>query len=170
MKASIIRKLPDAPEPTRAAYKKPVIYNSSKHLRVVELPCVYKPNKTINKPQKHLADKPKQRKKRESPVWTDEKLKYLIQYWNEGMMVQDISECLGTSYASTATMIQRMQEEGRIAVRYEQRPYSDEDDQVIVANRRKGLSYDKIGLLLGRSGSSIGARVRRLQKTGVKGI
>lgn len=79
--------------------------------------------------------------------------------------MRQIAEKLGTTPASTETMIDRMQELGRINPRYIQRHYSPEEDAEMIRLRQSGLSYEKIGQKIGRGGSSVSARLKRLGKT-----
>ena len=85
----IIRHLPCAPfPPTKAVYKKPVLYNNSKHMRVVELPCQYNPRP---------APLPKKKKPeiRKSEAWTEEKEQLLIDMYNRGETYEAISKAVG---------------------------------------------------------------------------
>ena len=90
--------LPDAPAPTKAAYKKPVIYNNSKHMRVVELPCQYKPKPAPipqrtpkTKPKKKLARGYKREVHQQPRFWTAEREQELAELYQEGTTIDQIA-------------------------------------------------------------------------------
>lgn len=162
----IKRKLPDAPEPTRPSYQKPDrVTGEGKYIRVIPTNYKDKPPVSAKKVRKRVVTKKsKERKERTRKVWTDERLNVLCQLWNEGLGMRQIAEQLGTTPASTETMIDRMQNAGRIKPRYIQRHYTPEEDAEMIRLRKSGLSYEKIGQQIGRGGSSVAARLKRLGK------
>lgn len=159
--------LPHRGDPTRAAYKKPdKVTSQGKHIKVIPTNYKDKPPAPAKKVRKRVAtNKSKERKERPRTVWTDERLDKLCQLWNEGLGMRQIAEQLGTTPASTETMIDRMQEVGRIKPRYIQRHYTPEEDAEMIRLRKQGISYEKIGMQIGRGGASISARLKRLGKT-----
>ncbi len=159
--------LPYRGEPTRSSYQKPdKVTGHGKHIKVIPTNYKDKPPAPVKKVRKRaVTKKSKERKERTRTVWTDERLDRLCQLWNGGLGMRQIAEKLGTTPASTETMIDRMQELGRINPRYIQRHYSPEEDAEMIRLRQSGLSYEKIGQKIGRGGSSVSARLKRLGKT-----
>lgn len=155
MKASIKNiKLPDAPEPTRAAYQKPVAYYSSKHLKVVELPGNY---------PKPLPDPPKQKKrksiaKRESrprrttppKIWTPDKVERLTELYSQGVPYKEIAEKLGVKYGQVCGAIDRLHEKGELIFKQKQGKWTQREVNRLLDLKASGLTWHEISEKMGR--------------------
>ena len=124
----IKRRLPDAPAPTKAAYKKPVI-GEGKYIKV--LPSVYKPKpapipKRKPKPKKKLARGYKREVHQKSRFWTDDKIERVIEMYEAGKTLQEIGNVYGKPGTSVRNLITRLSDNGLIE-RHHAEHYTDED-------------------------------------------
>ena len=174
MKASIKNiVLPDAPAPTKAAYKKPVIYNNSKHMRVVELPCQYKPKPApIPKPRPKLKTYPKPPKTRgvgkrevhrEPKFWTDDKVEKVIEMYEAGKTLQEIGNVYGKPGTSVRNLISRLSDKGLIE-RHHAEHYAEEDIERIRELKAAGKTYAEIGDIMGRTSSAVFNALKRADR------
>ena len=160
MKASIKNiVLPDAPAPTKAAYKKPVLYNNSKHMRVVELPCQYNP-RPIQVSKKKPAEQKGKRLDRTAYIqkrqkWTDEKIRKVIDLYNSGMQISEIGEKMHCSTHAASMVIFKARKEGRIRTRKVDLNLSQEKEKQLICMYNNGASYVEIGKAIGRSRSNV---------------
>ena len=155
MKASIKNiALPDAPAPTRAAYKKPVEYINSKHLRVVEVPTVYNPRPAPPKKVKRFVEKkPAPRKERVTPegFWTESNVKKLIEMYDAGMTYDEIGDYFGKTKSTICGKIRRLTDGGMISNRRSNTPWTAKDLDTMKKMRAAGKSFGEIADKLGRS-------------------
>ena len=152
----VIRKLPDAPAPTRAAYKKPVLYNNSKHMRVVE-PCQY---------QKKPIRVPKKTKKCEAlkkpRFWTPEKYEELIRLYRDGKTYDEIGEYFGKCKSVVYGEVQKLIDEGKLEHRAPVNSWSDDDLALMRKMRLEGKTYGEIGDKVGRRAKTCHQQYRRI--------
>lgn len=171
MKASIKNiVLPDAPAPTRAVYKKPVLYNNSKHMRVVKLPCQYNP-RPIQVPKKKPAEQKGKRLDRTAYIqkrqkWTDEKIRKVIDLYNSGMQFSEIGEKMHCSTHAASMVIVKARKEGRIRTRKVDLNLSQEKEKQLICMYNNGASYVEIGKAIGRSGSNVHRKIHKLIANG----
>lgn len=155
MKASIKNiALPDAPAPTRAAYKKPVEYINSKHLRVVEVPTVYNPRPAPPKKVKRFVEKkPAPRKERVTPegFWTESRVDKLIEMYNAGLTYDEIGEYFGKTKSTICGKIRRITDAGMINSRRNNTVWTEKDLETMKKMRKAGASFGEISDKLGRS-------------------
>ena len=166
MKSSmkIKKKLPDAPEPTRAVYKKPVIYNNSKHMRVVVIPSVYKPKPAPIPKPKTVRKKRMVRKKECKPragFWTAEKEEKLIQMYNLGARYEEMAKEFGKSRGGISARIQKLADQGRVKLRNNPREWTEEDLALMKEMRAEGKSFGEIADRLGRGYKACSEQYRR---------
>ena len=150
----IKRHLPDAPAPTKAAYKKPVIYNNSKHMRVVELPCQYHPRPAPPKKVKRFVEKkPAPRKERVTPegFWTESRVKKLIEMYDAGMTYDEIGDYFGKTKSTICGKIRRITDAGMINSRRSNTVWTEKDLETMKKMRKAGASFGEISDKLGRS-------------------
>ena len=157
----IKRHLPDAPEPTRAVYKKPVI-GEGKYIKV--LPSVYKPKPApIPKPRPKLKAYPKPPKSRgmgkrevhqKSRFWTDDKIEMVIEMYENGATLQEIGNRYGKPWTSVRNLISRLSDKGLIE-RHHAEHYTDEDIERIRELKTAGKTYAEIGDIMGRTPSAV---------------
>ena len=167
MKASIKNiVLPDAPAPTKAAYKKPVIYNNSKHMRVVELPCQYHP-RPIQVPKKKPAEQKKKRLDRTAYIqkrqkWTDEKIQKVIDLYDSGLQFSEIGEKMHCSTHMAYMIIYKARKEGKVKTFRVNLNLSQEQEKLLIDMYNSGYSYIEIGKAIGRSRSNVHKKIHQL--------
>ena len=165
MKASIKNiVLPDAPAPTKAAYKKPVVGTMSRHMRVVEVPSVYAPKPApIQKPGPKRKAYPKPPKTRgmgkrevhrEPKFWTEEKVEKVIEMYDNGATLQEIGNRFGKPGTSVRNLISRLSDKGLIE-RHHAEHYTDEDIDRMRELREAGKTYAEIGDIMGRTPAAV---------------
>ena len=166
--AYVKRRLPDAPEPTKAAYKKPVQYYDPKHMVVVELP----PNlpkryefpkgdpertKRIQKSRQKTIE----RKKKLPRGWNDDMVVKLKRLYNEGMLLKDISIELGVKYSTMNVYIGKLQDWGELEQRPEPNMWTNEEVRRLKELREQGKTFEEIGEILSRSPNGCGNKYRK---------
>lgn len=171
----IKRHLPDAPAPTKAAYKKPVVGDTFKHMRVVEVPSVYVPKPALKpKPGPKLKAYPKPPKTRgmgkrevhqKSRFWTEEKVERVIEMYEAGATLQEIGNRFGKPWTSVRNLISRLSDNGLIE-RHHVEHYTDEDIERIRELKGAGKTYAEIGDIMGRTSSAIFNALKRARREG----
>lgn len=165
MKASIKNiVLPDAPAPTKAAYKKPVI-GEGKYIKV--LPSEYRPKPApIPKPRKPVkkVKEKKEKKPAERPprYWTEEKNQRLIELYTSGMKINDIAWEMGVSRGSVVGAVTRLANKGRLEGRRSLIIWTDEDLMRMKELRDKGKTFGEIADAMGRSQKGVAEQYRRV--------
>lgn len=166
--AYVKRPLPGAPQPTKAAYKKPVQYYDPKHMVVVELP----PNlpkryefpkgdpertKRIQKSRQKTIE----RKKKLPRGWNDDMVVKLKRLYNEGMLLKDISIELGVKYSTMNGYIGKLQDWGELEQRPEPKVWTNEEVRRLKELRDQGKTFEEIGEILSRSPNGCGNKYRK---------
>ena len=170
----IKRHLPCAPfPPTRAVYKKPVVGDTFKHMRVVEVPSVYAPKPApIQKPRPKLKTYPKPPKSRgmgkrevhqKSRFWTDDKIERVIEMYENGATLQEIGNRFGKPWTSVRNLISRLSDKGLIE-RHHAEHYTDEDIERIRELKTAGKTYAEIGDIMGRTPSAVFNALKRARR------
>ena len=160
----IIRRLPDAPAPTKAAYKKPVLGTYAPGMRVVEIPSVYEPKPAPIPKPKTVRKKRTVRKKERKPravYWTAEKEERLIQMYKDGAMYEEMAKVFGKSRGGISARIQKLANQGRIEFRYNAREWTAEDLTIMKEMRAEGKSFGEIADRLGRGYKACSEQYRR---------
>lgn len=169
MKCSIKNiRLPDAPEPTKAAYKKPVIYTASKHLKVVELPCEYNPRPAPipNTRQKKRKEYDRTTHCHERQIWTEDKIEQLISLYEEGIKCSEIGQIMNCSTKMVHVMISKLRKEGRVKSLRCSFGWTEEQDQLLIELYNNGTVYEDIAEAVGKPISSAAYRIQRLRDVG----
>ena len=159
MKASIKNtNLPYRGEPTKAVYKKPVVGDVSKYLRV-ELPCQYNPRPApipkLRKKRKAVQPKSNDRKRavhRKPSFWTEERVSLLIDLHSQGLIYADIAVRMGTTKCAITSEVNRLVEQGILEPRNCGNQWNQDDiDRLVelkaeIHNRIEKLSdpYEKL--------------------------
>jgi transposase len=162
--------LPHRGDPTRAAYKKPVVGDWPPGMRVIELPCMYNPRPApipVRKPKKKRKEgflTPRRAKRSE---WSEKRLDQLIELYNAGTSYVDIASKLKCSTDTAYTMISKMREAGRIDTTRVRIGWPEAHEERLIEMYTAGNSYEEIGRELGRSISSINRKVTQLKARGV---
>ena len=165
----IIRKLPETNEPTRAAYKKPVI-GEGKYIKV--LPSVYKPKPApIPKPRPTPAKKVKEKKEkkpaeRQPKYWTEEKNQRLIELYSSGMKINDIAGEMGISRGAVVGAVTRLANKGKLEGRRSLIIWTDEDLIRMKELRDSGKTFGEIADAMGRTQKAVTEQYRRFYGKG----
>ena len=172
----IKRHLPCAPfPPTKATYKKPVVGDTVKHMRVVEVPSVYAPKPApIQKPRPKRKAYPKPPKSRgmgkrevhqKSRFWTDDKIERVIEMYEAGATLQEIGNVYGKPWTSVRNLISRLSDKGLIE-RHHAEHYTDEDIERIRELKTAGKTYAEIGDIMGRTSNAVFNALKRARREG----
>ena len=166
--AYVKRRLPDAPEPTKAAYKKPVQYYDPKHMVVVELPPnlpkryeFHKGDPERTKRIQKSRQKTIERKKKLPRGWNDDMVVKLKRLYNEGMLLKDISIELGVKYPTMTGYIGKLQDWGELEQRPEPNMWTNEEVRRLKELREQGKTFEEIGEILSRSPNGCGNKYRK---------
>ena len=167
--AYVKRPLPGAPQPTKAAYKKPVQYYDPKHMIVVELPpCLPKryefpkgdPERT--KRIQKSRQKTIERKKKLPRGWTSEMEVQLKRLFNSGMLLKDIAKEMGVTYATMISAIHTLQDFGELEARGDPQEWTPQDVRKLKELRDvQGLTFDQIGKITHRNANGCGNKYRK---------
>lgn len=167
MQAYVKRKLPTAPEPTRAAYKKPVV-DYGKYVEVKELKAVIPKPLPFPKPSEErkakIEERKKERKEREKNIWTPERTEKLIELFNKRMAYSDIAEAMGLTLYSINHQIHKLQGDGVLKKKANTSPWTPAETTKLLRLRGKGLTFKEIGERLGRSENVCGSHYRSIKR------
>lgn len=141
-----VKKLPGAPEPTRARFKRPVVNYNPKYLKCVHIPSVYNP-----KPAPIMRSESKQHKQYDPTAhmydrqgWTDERKRRLIQMYNADMTFEEIGIELQCSTKMAYVMANKMRKEGLIENSRFTIEWTDEQIQTLIRMYDDGKPYRMI--------------------------
>ena len=171
----IKKKLPDAPAPTRAVYKKPVVGTYAPGMRVIEIPSTYNPKpapKPKPRPKRKAYPKPpktrgmgKREVHREPKFWTEDKVQRVIEMYENGATLQEIGNRFGKPWTSVRNLISRLSDKGLIE-RHHAEHYTEEDIERMRALKDAGKTYAEIGDIMGRAPSAIFNALKRARREG----
>ena len=147
--------LPDAPVPTRARYKKPVVCYDHKHIRVIELPGNYpKPLPDPPKPKKKLVKKAKReakpRKKTLPKIWTPDKVERLTELYSQGSSYKDIAAEFGVTFKQVCGAIDRLNDKGELKIKQNQGKWTQREVNRLLDLKAAGLTWQEISEKMGR--------------------
>lgn len=171
----IKRHLPCAPfPPTKAAYKKPVVGDTSKHMHVVEIPSVYAPKpapKPKPRPKRKAYPKPpktrcmgKREVHREPKFWTEDKVEKVIEMYEAGKTLQEIGNVYGKPWTSVRNLISRLSDKGFIE-RHHAEHYTEEDIDRMRELKAAGKTYAEIGDIMGRTSNAVFNALKRADRS-----
>ena len=160
----IIRHLPDAPAPTKAAYKKPVI-GEGKYIKV--LPSVYKPKpapipKRKPKPKKKPARGYKREVHQPPRFWTAEREQELAELYQEGTTIDQIAIYFDKAQSVISKRIEDMIDRGVMKRRRPLNAWPQEDLDLMYEMRMQGKTFGEIADRLGRSYKACNEQFRRI--------
>lgn len=162
----IKKKLPDAPEPTRAAYKKPVI-GEGKYIKV--LPSVYKPKPAPipkRQPKTKLKKKPSRGYKREvhqrPRYWTPEREQELAELYQNGATFEQIGIYFGKAQSVISKRIEDMIDRGVMKRRRPLNAWPQEDLDLMYELRMQGKTFSEISDRIGRNPKTCAEQFRRI--------
>lgn len=165
----IIRRLPDAPAPTKAAYKKPVLGTYAPGMRVIEIPSIYHPKpapmpapRQKPKVKERKPKEPRQRKPRKNAgFWTAEKEERLIQMYKDGAMYEEMAKVFGKSRGGISSRIEKLVNEGRLEHRLHISSWTESELETLKELRDAGLDFGEISDRIGRSPKACSEMYRR---------
>lgn len=152
--------LPYRGEPTRAAYKKPVM-GEGKYIHVI--PSVYNPRpapvpsrKPAPKKKAVKASKARRRREVRQPprYWTDERVKTLIELYDQGLIYADIAFQMETSRSAVNSEINRLISKKVIQPRKQGDRWEQEEVDRLVELKKSGKTIAEISDILGKSKKS----------------
>ena len=161
------RALPYRGDPTRAAYQKPVM-GEGKYIHVI--PSVYNPmpapipsRKPAPKPKSKKPSKAKPRRdvQHAPKYWTKERIKTLIELYEQGLIYEDIAAQMGTTRSAVNSKLSRLVRDGVITHRAPIDQLEQEDIDRLVEMKKKGMTIGEISDVLGKSKKSCYAAWRR---------
>ena len=162
----IIRHLPDAPAPTKAAYKKPVI-GEGKYIKV--LPSVYKPKPAPipkrtpkPKPKKKLTRGYKREVHQQPRFWTAEREQELAELYQEGTTIDQIAIYFDKAQSVISRRIEDMIDRGVMKRRRPLNAWPQEDLDLMYEMRMQGKTFGEIADRLGRSYKACTEQFRRI--------
>ena len=160
----VIRKLPDAPAPTKAAYKKPVV-GEGKYIKV--LPSVYKPKpapipKRTPKPKKKPARGYKREVHQQPRFWTAEREQELAELYQEGTTIDQIAIYFDKAQSVISRRIEDMIDRGVMKRRRPLNAWPQEDLDLMYEMRMQGKTFGEIADRLGRSYKACTEQFRRI--------
>ena len=162
----IIRHLPDAPAPTKAAYKKPVI-GEGKYIKV--LPSVYKPKPAPipkrtpkPKPKKKLTRGYKREVHQQPRFWTAEREQELAELYQEGTTIDQIAIYFDKAQSVISRGIEDMIDRGVMKRRRPLNAWPQEDLDLMYEMRMQGKTFGEIADRLGRSYKACTEQFRRI--------
>lgn len=153
------RALPFRGDPTRAAYQKPVM-GDGKYIHVI--PSVYDPKPApipSRKPApKRKVVKSKARRRREvnhpPRYWTEERVKTLIDLYDQGLIYADIALHLETSRSAVNSEINRLVAKKVLHPRKREDLWEQYEVDRLVELKKSGKTIGEISDILGKSKNS----------------
>lgn len=161
MKCSIKNKeLPYRGEPTKAAYKKPVM-GEGKYIHVI--PSVYDPKpapipsrKPV--PKRKVVKQSKARRRREvnhpPKYWTEERVKTLIDLYDQGLIYADIALQMETTREAVNSKINRLVTQKVLQPRKREDLWEQDEVDRLVELKKSGKTIGEISDILGKSKNS----------------
>lgn len=151
------RALPFRGEPTRAAYKKPVM-GEGKYIHVI--PSVYNPKPAPipsrkPAPKRKAVKQSKARRRREvnhpPRYWTEERVKTLIELYGNGLTYADIALHMETSRNAVNSKINRLVVQKVLQPRKQEDQWEQEEIDRLVDLKKSGKTIAEISDILGKS-------------------
>ena len=156
MKASIKNtNLPYRGEPTKPVYKKPVVGDVSKYLRV-QLPTVYPRQEPVRM-------RTEQRKPRPS-IWNEENIQILIRERSAGTPYTEISKIIGISKSAIYKKTMELLEDGQIEPI--QNFWTEDEKKHLIEMYKAGLTGKEMQEALNRSRGAVEHMIKKLRKEG----
>lgn len=158
--AYVKRPLPYCGEPTRAVYKKPVM-GEGKYIHVI--PSVYDPKPAPipsrkPAPKRKAVKQSKARRRREvnhpPRYWTEERVKTLIELYDQGLIYADIALHMETSRNAVNSKINRLVVQKVLQPRKQEDQWEQEEVDRLVDLKKSGKTIAEISDILGKSKNS----------------
>lgn len=154
------RALPFRGDPTRAAYQKPVM-GEGKYIHVI--PSVYDPKPAPipsrkPAPKRKAVKQSKARRRREvhhpPKYWTEERVKTLIELYNQGLIYADIALQMETTRNAVNSKINRLVVQKVLQPRKQEDQWEQEEIDRLVDLKKSGKTIAEISDILGKDKNS----------------
>ena len=113
------------------------------------------------KPKKRKAPKPPKDKRSSPRFWTDERIRVLINLHGQGVIYEDIAKQLGTTRGAVSSRVKRLIDEGVLEPRDDRDHWTQEDIDLLIELKSKGLSNGEISDRIGKSPKACAEQFRR---------
>ena len=113
------------------------------------------------KPKRRKAPKPPKDKRSSPRFWTDERIRVLINLHGQGVIYEDIAKQLGTTRGAVSSRVKRLIDEGVLEPRDDRDHWTQEDVDLLIELKSKGLSNGEISDRIGKSPKACAEQFRR---------
>ena len=113
------------------------------------------------KPKRRKAPKPPKDKRSSPRFWTDERTRVLINLHGQGVIYDDIAKQLGTTRGAVSSRVKRLIDEGVLEPRGDREHWTQEDINLLIELKSKGLSNGEISDRIGKSPKACVEQFRR---------
>ena len=137
-------------------------YNRNRVVQVVNRFAEYGAKLTPEKkPKRRKAPKPPKDKRSSPRFWTDERIRVLINLHGQGVIYEDIAKQLGTTRGAVSSRVKRLIDEGVLEPRDDREHWTQEDIDLLIELKSKGLSNGEISDRIGKSPKACAEQFRR---------
>ena len=137
-------------------------YNRKRVVQVVNRFAEYGAKLTPEKkPKRRKAPKPLKDKRSSPRFWTDERIRVLINLHGQGVIYEDIAKQLGTTRGAVSSRVKRLIDEGVLEPRDDREHWTQEDIDLLIELKSKGLSNGEISDRIGKSPKACAEQFRR---------
>lgn len=137
-------------------------YNRNRVVQVVNRFAEYGAKLTPEKkPKRRKAPKPPKDKRSSPRFWTDERTRVLINLHGQGVIYEDIAKQLGTTRGAVSSRVKRLIDEGVLEPRDDRDHWTQEDVDLLIELKSKGLSNGEISDRIGKSPKACAEQFRR---------
>lgn len=113
------------------------------------------------KPKRRKAPKPPKDKRSSPRFWTDERIRVLINLHGQGVIYEDIAKQLCTTRGAVSSRVKRLIDEGVLEPRDDREHWTQEDIDLLIELKSKGLSNGEISDRIGKSPKACAEQFRR---------
>ena len=113
------------------------------------------------KPKRRKVPKPLKDKRSSPRFWTDERTRVLINLHGQGVIYDDIAKQLGTTRGAVSSRVKRLIDEGVLEPRDDRDHWTQEDVDLLIELKSKGLSNGEISDRIGKSPKACAEQFRR---------
>ena len=136
-------------------------FNMNRIKAVVNRFAEYGAKLAEKKPKRRKAPKPLKDKRSSPRFWTDERIRVLINLHGQGVIYEDIAKQLGTTRGAVSSRVKRLIDEGVLEPRDDRDHWTQEDVDLLIELKSKGLSNGEISDRIGKSPKACVEQFRR---------
>ena len=136
-------------------------YNRNRVVQVVKRFAEFGAKLAPEKPKRRKAPKPLKDKRSSPRFWTDERIRVLINLHGQGVIYEDIAKQLGTTRGAVSSRVKRLIDEGVLKPRDDRNHWTQEDIDLLIELKSKGLSNGEISDRVGKSPKACAEQFRR---------